>query len=211
MSKIDLAKLGIISDASTSKAAHIFEAVVPMYTVEEFRNLFPKPSSFVQMMWDEFDTQSDSGIRGKLFEYLISSTLIFSGIQPFYREAQLPLVPNVKFDLIMYEEGRGPIALSVKTSLRERYKQADLEAMALRTVFRHSKTYLITMNAAESVKQQEKLEEGNLAALDQILLATSAEFDVLIADLANRKLVKSPTFDFVSEPEKIIPFHGHKR
>jgi len=40
--------------------------------------------------------------------------------------------------------------LTIKTSLRERYKQADLEGLALKQVYRKSKTYLITLSGQES-------------------------------------------------------------
>jgi hypothetical protein len=49
---------------------------------------------------------------------------------------------------------RRPICISAKTSLRERYKQADFEAIALKYVHRKALSFLVTLeeNEAKSVK-----------------------------------------------------------
>ncbi|MDE7137830.1 MAG: hypothetical protein K2O29_05155 [Ruminococcus sp.] len=44
-------------------------------------------------------------------------------------------MPNVDFDIILYTQEQYPIALSLKTSVRERYKQADLEGVALKNMY----------------------------------------------------------------------------
>jgi hypothetical protein len=76
--------------------------------------------------------------------------------------AEVQFVPNAKFDLMFYTHEIGPILLSAKTSLRERYKQADLEAMALRAVYRRSKTFLVTLNEQEARNVQAKIHSGDI-------------------------------------------------
>ena len=63
---------------------------------------------------------------------------------------KLLLFPNINYDILLYSKVSGPICLSAKTSFRERYKQADLEAMALKNVHRISKSYLLTLSDEEA-------------------------------------------------------------
>lgn len=210
MASIDLVKLGIIKSASGNSSSQGFEKILDGISLENYRSNNLTASGFIAESWEKLtgDQTLENGVRGKYFEYLVAVTLYLEGVAPFYTYANLPLVPNVEFDLIMYSEGKGPIALSIKTSLRERYKQADLEALALKTVFRRAESYLITLNEKESITQQRKLEAGDLYALDKIVLATSKDFDQLVADLKTVELVKSPTFAFVCNAEREVPFHG---
>jgi hypothetical protein len=128
-------------------------------------------------------------VLGSAFECLLALVLCIEDIGPFFMQAELTFVPNAKFDILMYDESGWPISLSIKTSLRERYKQADLEAMALKQVHRNSESYLITLNETEAAAQAQKIEKRELVALDKIILATAKEFDDLIQDLKGRILV----------------------
>src|SRR2546421_9618463 len=87
--------------------------------------------------------------NGAIFEYLIMVCLYSKGILPFYIQAKISFVPNATYDIVLYSSANFPITLSIKTSLRERYKQADLEGLALKNVHRRVKNYLITLSAKE--------------------------------------------------------------
>ncbi len=53
-------------------------------------------------------------------------------------------------DIVLFkEEKRSPIGISIKTSLRERYKQADLKAVALKYVHRNAENCLISLQSSE--------------------------------------------------------------
>lgn len=79
--------------------------------------------------------------------------------------AKVAFVPNVIYDLMFYTSERGPICWSVKTSLRERYKQADLEAIALKYVHRKALSYLITLEENEAKSVKAKIKSGALLGL----------------------------------------------
>jgi hypothetical protein len=128
-------------------------------------------------------------VLGSAFECLIALVLCLEKMSPFFMQAELSFVPNAKFDILMYDSSGWPISISIKTSLRERYKQADLEAMALKQVHRKSESYLITLNETEAAAQSRKIEKRELVALDRIILATSPEFDQLLVDLKSRTLM----------------------
>ena len=122
-------------------------------------------------------------MNGAVFEGLLATILYRSGVLPLFVQAKLSFVPNVDFDFVAYSKEFGPVILSAKTSLRERYKQADLEGMMLRQVHRKSKSYLITLNEKEAAGVNTKIETGLVLGLDKVVVATDKSFDELINEL----------------------------
>lgn len=93
---------------------------------------------------------------------------------PFFLQAQVTFVPNVDFDIVLFKEmQRSPIGISLKTSLRERYKQADLEVVALKYVHRTAENYLISLQSSEVDSVKQKLLHGDLLGLNKIIAADS--------------------------------------
>jgi hypothetical protein len=79
--------------------------------------------------------------------------------------------------------------LSTKTTLRERYKQADLEAFALKNVHRRAKSYLVNISEDENRNLQQKIVTGDMMGLDVSIFAfSSCGFDSFIAGLIGRSL-----------------------
>ena len=90
--------------------------------------------------------------NGYLFEALIHRLLLESGINQkcILVNAKLALIEDTKYDIVlcgqkMRSNKQFPICLSLKTSLRERYKQAEREGMIAKQVHRGSFTALLTM------------------------------------------------------------------
>lgn len=105
-----------------------------------------------------------------------------------FLQAQVTFVPNVDFDIVLFiEENRSPIGISIKTSLRERYKQANLEAVALKYVHRNAENYLISLQSSEVDNVKQKLKQGDLLGLNRIIAADQKEFDDLITELKKIK------------------------
>jgi hypothetical protein len=111
-------------------------------------------------------------------------------ILPFYIQTKISFVPNATYDIVLYNSENYPITLSIKTSLRERYKQADLEGLALKNVHRRAKNYLITLSAKEYEGVKKKIQEGDIAGLDKIILADSKDFDDLLSELSQMSFIK---------------------
>lgn len=119
--------------------------------------------------------------------------------------AQVAFVPNVNFDLLLYADDVGPIALSLKVSLRERYKQADLEAIALKYVHRKSENYLLTTDENEARLVRNKNKAGELiGGLDDIIYIFSAEFDQLIVKLKKHKYIEPGSINIIQKSVGII-------
>lgn len=119
---------------------------------------------------------------------------------PFYYQATFERIPNTIFDIVLYNQ-KSPIVLTIKTSLRERYKQAELEGLVLKQVYRRSKTYLITLSEEESQKIKNKIEQGGITGIDNCLLANKEEFDRLLQKIKKEDFIKA---------EKILPINNGK-
>lgn len=117
---------------------------------------------------------------------------------PFYYQARFSLVPNADFDVVLYHPVR-PVVLTMKVSLRERYKQADLEGVALRQVYRRARSYLITLSGEEAGGVTRKIQTGDVAGLDDCILANQERFSRLISGLARCKF---------SVAERVMPLSG---
>ncbi len=123
---------------------------------------------------------NNNAVNGKIFEELLAISLITQGIEPIYTQAQMAFVPNVIFDILIYNRHK-PIALSAKVSLRERWKQADLEATALKFVHRNAKAYLLSLSEGEIVARRKDV--NSYMGLDGFVLASTYELDDLLADI----------------------------
>lgn len=195
-----LKELGIIVGSNT-KAGNIFEDLFPDF----FSMKYSAPSDYVTQCWSKYESQPDRNpnLNGKVFEYILASLCIREDILPLYMSAKVAFVPNVIYDLMFYTAERGPICWSVKTSLRERYKQADLESIALKYVHRKALSFLITLSESEAEGVKRKIKSGDVIGLDNVIVATKPEFDDLVADLKSFEFEEPPTVKVIESNQVI--------
>lgn len=195
-----LKELGIVIGNNT-KAGNIFEELFPNFMEIQYEF----PSKYIKMLWDKYEAypERNSNLNGKMFEYILASLCIRENILPIYMSAKVAFVPNVVYDLMFYSAERGPICWSVKTSLRERYKQADLESIALKYVHRKALSYLITLNETEARSVKEKIKSGDVIGLDNVVVATKPEFDDLVEDLKTFKFEEPPTVKVIESNQVV--------
>lgn len=155
-----------------------------------------KPHDYIKKYWKALEEASKPTLHGNIFEYIIYTLLYRENIKPFYTQAQVAFVPNVNFDALLYCKS-APVSLSLKTSLRERYKQADLEAIALKYVHRRSKCYLLTMDTKEANAQKGKILSGDIIGLDEIIDCNTDDIDKLIASLRETSFEMSEKIEVV--------------
>lgn len=154
---------------------------------------YGRPHEFVRDGYKEYLRQNEkpsNSVSGKIFEWLICETLMRERVTPFYYQARFEHVPNAYFDIVLYDHKR-PVVLSCKTSLRERYKQADLEGMALNRVYRNAECHLITLDHAEAARTVGKIKEYDVAGLTACHLADTEDFTELVEDLSRREFVRA--------------------
>lgn len=173
-----LATLNIISGGKTKE---VFEEIYP--DILDIK--IEKPSYFFTEMWARLENSNhnSNNLNGAVFEGILATLLYRLKIKPLYVQASVSFVPNVSFDFVGFTEEFGPIILSAKTSLRERYKQADLEGMALRQVHRRAQSFLITADIIAAKNVNRKIKEGQVLGLDRVIVAGCTDFDKLIEAL----------------------------
>ena len=188
-----LARAGIVGE--NTKTYDVFNR----YISPNFLSI-PKmsPSNYVSYCWNQYKTnyvqtegkQPDNSLNGNIFEAIIATVLFREKLKPFYLQASVTYVPNAAFDILLCTSDNKIITLSLKTSFRERYKQADLEGMALRNVHRTAQNYLITMNAAEAENVKRKIGNQEVMFINGVIVADQDEFDDFIAFLKQNKYKK---------------------
>lgn len=195
-----LKRLGIVK--SKNKGYRIFtDHIAP-----DFLNNTMQPSEYVNYCWGKYlniDVMRNNALNGKIFEIIIATLLIKENIVPLHLQAQVAFVPNVNFDAILYTNETGPIGLSLKTSLRERYKQADLEAIALKYVHRKAENYLLTMDINEANSVSDKIKNGDVLGLNKAILATSEEFDEFIEELKTKTFISPGSIEIIKASSTI--------
>ena len=189
-----LNQLGI-TIGKKNKADIIFESLFPDFLLIDYK----KPSEYVSIYWEKYKSQEikNSNLNGIIFEYILATLFVREGILPLYLSAKVAFVPNVIYDLMLYTDERGPICISAKTSLRERYKQADLEAIALKYVHRKALSYLVTLEEKEAKSVKAKIKSGDVIGLDNVFVATNDEFNELIKHLKEFHLSEPPTLKVI--------------
>ena len=188
----------VAADAGSNKA--IIKRLVP----DAFQDPGVTASSFVSKYWEIYnrDFLSNPNTNGKVFEALISMALCREGVLPHYIQAKITHIPGVNYDCIIYTEEFGPISISAKTSLRERWKQADLEALALKNIFRKSQSYLVSMSEMEISRR--KRDPDSVLALNGFILASAPEFDALLARIRGYTLMEAPNLPAISSNETVL-------
>lgn len=180
-----LKQLGIVS-LGDNKTASIFDILFP----DIYTSKYKYPSELLSNNWLKYKKSKycNNNLNGKIFEYILATIFIREKLLPLYLSAKVAFVPNIIYDIMFYSSERGPICISAKTSLRERYKQADLEAIALKYVHRKALCYLITLEKREGMSVREKIKTGDVIGLDNVVLADTEEFDKLINEIREYNL-----------------------
>lgn len=194
----------LISSQITSSGTKTHSVFIK-YISSDFKSISaPTPHEYVKKCWNSYKTNCPRGeqkqsLNGKIFETIIATCLYRESILPFFLQAQVTFVPNVDFDIVLFKEvQRSPIGISIKTSLRERYKQADLEAVALKYVHRNSENYLISLQSNEVDNVKQKLIQGDLLGLNKIIAADTLEFDAMIDYLKSIKFTNPGEVPIIS-------------
>ena len=196
-----LTEYGLIGGRVGSTAT-IFERLFPDF----LKIPYSQPHEYITECWAAYESSYPKeavSTNGKYFELCIATLLIREGLTPFYMGARITFIPNVVYDFILYSPDNGPICISAKTSLRERYKQADLEALALKNVHRKSESYLVTLDERESAAVNEKVGSGDVLALNLCVYAKGLDLDRFIGRLKQLKFSEAPTVPILSS-EKMV-------
>ncbi|MGV6989692.1 hypothetical protein ACWA5Z_12515 [Testudinibacter sp. P80/BLE/0925] len=162
-----------------------------------------KPSDFIKNYWTFYKDNypNNPSINGTIFEELLVLSLLRENISPIYVQAKLAFVPNVILDIVLYNR-KTPITISAKTTLRERWKQADLEAMATKYVHREAKCYVVTLSHNEVFARRN--ENNSYMGINDFILADTDDYDHLINKLKKLHFSKSEEIKIITTDEKYV-------
>jgi len=135
-------------------------------------------------------------LRGYVFQRLVADSLQIAGIDPIHTEAFVTFVPIARYDIIVPTKAEGIINLSVKTTLRERWKQAEFEGIALKRVHRRSRIYVVSKDSDETRKRRAQIEQCE--AIDDFIDCTSQGFDALVAAILSWEPIALPPVSIIS-------------
>lgn len=177
-----------------SEATRLFESLIPGHTFMTIE--YSSPREYVENYLYALNRIGRSKPNSTLFEYIIYTLLYRERIKPFYPHTSISEVPLIKYDTLLFSQ-ECPICLSLKTSLRERYKQADLEAIALKYVHRKAKSFLLTLDEKEAKTTKSKIPEGLLIGLDDVIDCHTEQLDELLDILKSIKFCESKKIDVI--------------
>lgn len=156
-------------------AAEIFDSVCPSGALTNGVGAFLKTAiekSRATAVQRGKTTSSIGSMGGRWLEWATIIALKEKGLTPAYWQAEFVAVPKNFNDVLLWSKEYGPVILSCKTSLRERYKQADLEAVALRQHYPNAKFYIVTLD-----EDKRHLANIRKKIADKELLALHAIYD----------------------------------
>ena len=148
------------------------------------------PSDYMSQLWDIFEQYKvsfkqkhgndlNNTFSGQAFEVIVGFLLDRENKQIYSMDEDLEDVPDIRPDFLI-KNGSAYTFLSLKTSSRERWKQADWEAIKMKRVYPQTFNVLI-MNKSKDVDYvKAKLTRLDL---DACIYSQSNEFDHLIAKL----------------------------
>lgn len=177
-----------------SETTKLFESLIPGHSFMTLE--YSSPREYVEKYLLALNRIGKSAPNDILFGYIINTLLFREGIKPFYYHATISEAPLVKYDTLLFSYDE-PICLSLKTSLRERYKQADLEAIALKYVHRKAKSFLLTLDEKEAKVTKMKIPQGLLIGLDDVIDCHTEQLDELLIMLKSRNFCESKKIDVV--------------
>ena len=154
-----------------------------------------RPPELVTEMWDTFNRgpfKNHNKMRGDMFELVVMEALARYGCKLFYRNVRLPGAPLVDYDFVFWFRERPPVALQVKTSLRERWMQAAYAGMLLKQGNQRAEMVLVTMNGKKK-SVETAVAQGRIQGLDKYVRATNETFTDLVLMLASQEADEPPS------------------
>ena len=169
-----------------SKIKKIFLEVYP-----NILNSIPNTASeFFRENWSNWESYAkgrtvNNNTPGKVFEKLFEIYCFLLNYEIIAQDESFKDVPLVKPDFVLKNKDDKYLFLSLKTSLRERWKQADWEAIYFKEYYPTTLCILVTFHEREEKSLQSKIEKNLLKGLDDSCLATSDKFDKILTNFFN--------------------------
>ncbi|BAD04607.1 MAG: hypothetical protein QS2022_1060 [Candidatus Phytoplasma asteris] len=150
---------------------------------------------------NNYNSQSQKVIRGKINEYLILLYFQNQGIIHLYPQVYLFFIPDIKFDLVLFSQTKRIIAFNFKTCLRERYKQAMVEGQQLKKLDTRFEYYLLTNDATETQRLNNKITNGKVQGINQVINLFSPEANLFFKNLIQKNFIPFNNINLIKNKE----------
>lgn len=170
-SENDLVDSGLVStanDATRTLAQILVDPEIPDYPY----------SRVVSTVWEKAKVRGEAS--GALFELIVSACLYDAKVKVFYRHATLERCPKLESDLLVWSQFGSPWCIQLTSTLRERYKLADLQAFRVKSSYSNAAVVLLTMDQFDTAKRS----RGDFESLDELIYCGNEAFDSLVDRLA---------------------------
>lgn len=151
---------------------------------------------------NNYHSQSQKVIRGKINEYLILLYFQNQGIIHLYPQAYLFFIPDIKFDLVLFTKNKRIIAFNFKTCLRDRYKQAMVEGQQLKKLDTRFEFYLLTNNEPETQRLNHKINQGKVQGINQVINLFSNSANNFLQNLITRQFIPFSNINIIKKEKK---------
>ncbi|MDV3143197.1 MAG: hypothetical protein Q8764_01225 [Pigeon pea little leaf phytoplasma] len=146
--------------------------------------------------------QKQHVLRGKINELLILRYLKSQGINNLYPQAYLFFIPDIKFDLVLFSQTKRIFGFSIKTCLRERYKQAVIEGQQLKKLDSRFRFYLLTNDLQETKRLNQKIIQGKVPGIDAVINCFSPQADLFIQNLLTQQFTIFTDINLIKKNKK---------
>lgn len=144
-------------------------------------------SNFFHENWTTWQSYAygknfNNSLPGKVFEKLFEIYCYLLNYEIVAQDEYFGEVPLVKPDFVLENKNGEYLFLSLKTSLRERWKQADWEAIYFKEYYPDTPCILLTFDKSEERKLQIKINDELLKGLDDSCIASSKKLDQILTN-----------------------------
>ena len=152
----------------------------------ELRGL--QPNLFMDKGYEQLAT-GVARHNGRIFEGLFLAVLGREGIRHLILDAEYEYLPYSSIDVAIYSSTGGPFLISLKSSLRERWKQSDLEFSRIKSINKDAVCAIATL---EDAGMPLRLQESDrLLGCDHVIdCRVPSLWDKFLKDLHRRKNVE---------------------
>jgi hypothetical protein len=154
----------------------------------EFLNFqYQKPLEFFNYFWDiykkftrtykeEKNKLINNQVNGDAFAIIFGFLLEREKVKISKMDEELAKVKFVKPDFLIKKKNKKIIFISLKVSIRERWKQADWESMRFKKIYKNSKTIILMNEKSEINSLKEKIP---YISIDYVFHSGSADINNL--------------------------------
>ena len=133
-----------------------FKTVNPTCPFDYFQKYWSIYLEFKKNYKNKNNKEINNSYNGAAFSIIIVNLLDFYNIKIEFMDEEMG-IPEVKPDIVIRSKENVLIFLSLKTSLRERWKQADWEAIKFKEKFKDGICFLLSNNEREIINIKNKV------------------------------------------------------